>query len=135
LREIAAPAVMQSLPLKFENELLTASSQLAIRGVSGDEIESTDPGRRRPHRLRNPHRFWGRLDHAVHLKSLRAGRTRWIEHGSRDQRLKEVAMDVEVLQHRLLEKRLKVEAGLLAVDVRIAVQRQDGADVRVLEFD
>ena len=85
--------------------------------------------------MRNSHRFWGRLEHAIHLQSLSAGRIRWIEHGSRDQRLEEVAMDVEVLQHRLLEKRLEVEAGLVAVDVRIAVQRQDGADVRVLEFD
>jgi hypothetical protein len=51
------------------------------------------------------------------------------------QRLEEVAMDVGVLQHRLVEKRLKVEAGLVAVDLRMAVQRQNGADVRVLEFD
>jgi hypothetical protein len=119
LREITASAVVRPLALELENELLPASSDVTVCSVLRDEVESTEAGRRRPHRLPNPHRFWGRLDHAIHLQSLSAGRTCWIEHGSRDQRLEEVAMDVEVLQHRLLEKRLEVEAGLVAVDVRI----------------
>jgi hypothetical protein len=44
-------------------------------------------------------------------------------------------VDVEELQNDLLEHCLKVEARLIAVDIRIAVNRQDRADVRVLEFD
>jgi hypothetical protein len=41
-------------------------------------------------------------------------------------------MDVEVLQDHLLQERLEVEPRLVAVDVRVPVQRQDRADVRVL---
>ena len=44
-------------------------------------------------------------------------------------------MDIEVLQDSLLEQRLEVESRLVAVDVWVAVQSQNSADVSVLEFD
>ncbi len=44
-------------------------------------------------------------------------------------------MDIEELQDSEVEQRLEIESGLVPVDVWMAVQSQNGADVSVLEFD
>jgi hypothetical protein len=44
-------------------------------------------------------------------------------------------MHVQIIQDDLLEQRLEVESRLVPVDVRVAAQGQNSADVGVLELD
>jgi hypothetical protein len=97
---------MQPLALELENELLPASSEIAVCSVSRDEVESTETGRRGPRRLWNPHRLRRCLNHATDFEGISDRRCRWIEHRPGDERLEEVAMDVEILEDHLLEQRL-----------------------------
>ncbi len=72
---------------------------------------------------------------AIRIERARIGRCRRIEHRPCDQRLEEVAVDIEgTAEDDLLEERLEVESRFVAVDVRVAVEGQDRADVRMLEF-
>ena len=43
-------------------------------------------------------------------------------------------MHIEVLQHDLFEQCLEIRSRLVSVDVRVAVQSQDGADIGVFEL-
>jgi hypothetical protein len=128
-------AIVQTLALEFENKLLAEPPQFAVGCISGDEVESTEAGRRRPDRLRNAHRLRRCFHHATHIDGVSIRSSRWIEHRAGDQWLEEVAMHIEVLEDDLLEQRLEVEPRLVPVDVRIPVQGQNSADVGVLEFD
>ena len=60
-----------------------------------------------------------------YIERLSFRSSRWTEHGSGDQRLEEVAMDIEVFQDSLLEQCLEIESRLVPVDVWMPVQSQN----------
>jgi hypothetical protein len=77
--------------------------------------------------LRSPHGLRRQFDQASRIEYGRIRGCRRIEHRPGDQRLEEVAVDIEVLEDDLLEENLEVEPWFVAVDVRIGVEGQDRA--------